>query len=321
MALAGCGHGDRFEVTGSIAGDPSMNLRILYYTDSKVFTGVTAATEGKFAFDGRAPEEALVTIYDNDYRLLGRFMAANGQDITIGIDPANPASLTVQGNKTSERWTKFLADNAAVKGTARDKAVADYVKANPADPLSTLLVMTEIDATGPGASLADSLLTIIEPEARLNSITAGFQAMLDHVNSATSRTPIAAIPYMIPGGYVKLYTPHRAGHTLITITDIEHERDSVKKLLRELRPETKASRLSVLDLSVDVDTIVWSRQLRADSIDWTAGWAAGGVSGRALNSLGIPRLPYYIVADSAGRQIWRSHSTDDTRRFVKKLTD
>lgn len=314
--LAGaCGHSDSFVVKGSLSNGASMNLRIIYYTDSKVFTGVTAATDGGFAFEGTAPSDALVEIYDNEYRLLGRVVARNGDDIEIVADPTGKTPFSAKGNPSTELWSKFIADNHGTAATARNKAVESFVKGHRDNPLSALLVMTEFDARGEAASLADSLMTIISPEARQNDITAGFNAILNRVNSATSHAPVAAIPYMVSGNRTELFRPRKARVSLIGISDGQTS-DSVRNLFRELSGSGKDNRPALLDLSADPDTTAWSRQLRADSVKWTAGWVAGSISGTALNRLGIPTLPFFIVTDSAGSQLWRGTSAAGAKAFL-----
>ncbi len=317
-AIAGScgGHSDKFVIKGSIEGKPSTNIRVIYFTGGNVATGITVANEGSFAFEGYSDDDALIEIYDNEYRLLGRTVARNGDDLELHLNPGDPNALTAKGNATAERWTQFLKDNA--KAGDRHAAVTAYVTAHRDDPLAALLVMTEIDASGPAAELADSLLSLIAPEARAAGVTAGFNALVDRVSSTTSHAPVAAINYIAPGGRRRLFKPSGARLNLIAVTGHYKGRDSVVKALRDI-PARKG--LEVIELSADQDTIVWSRDVRLDSARWTHGWVAGSVSGVALQRLGIPTIPYFIVTNSAGTQLWRGRSASEAARFVKNSKD
>ncbi|MDE6287253.1 MAG: DUF4369 domain-containing protein, partial [Muribaculaceae bacterium] len=311
-----CGNSDTFTVSGSIAGNPSMNIRVIYYTDGKVFTGVTAVREGDFVFEGTAPEDALVELYDNEYRLIGRLVARNGDKIKVEYNPADHASLQIKGNPAAERWAEFSRNNADADAATRNAAVVDYVNANTADPLSAMLIMTEYDCRAGSASIADSLLTLLAPEARATDITAGYNALLDHLNSTTSRSTISTIPYLAPGGRTKIFNPRRADISLIAVSRRGDDRDSIVSVLSKLHGHKTKRHLELLDLSIDPDTISWSLGVRRDSVKWTAGWVAGSISGLALDRLGLPSVPYFIVTDSTGRQLWRGTEIDEARNYI-----
>lgn len=316
LCTAACGSSDTFTVSGSIAGNPSMNIRVIYYTDGKVFTGVTAVRDGDFAFEGTAPEDALVELYDNEYRLIGRIVARNGDKIKVEYDPADHSSLQIKGNPASERWAEFSRKTADADASARNAAVVDYVSANPGDPLSAMLVMTEYDCREGSASIADSLLTLLAPEARAADITAGYNAVLDHLNSTTSRSTVSTIPYLAPGGRTKVFNPRRADISLIAVSKRGDGRDSIVAVLRKLHDHKTKQHLELIDLSIDADTISWSLGVRRDSVKWTVGWVAGSISGLALDRLGVPSVPYFIVTDSAGRQLWRGTEIDEARKYI-----
>ncbi len=85
MATA-CGDSEQFAIEGTVEDAPAINLRVVYYSNGKVFSGVTATTEGKFRFTGVAPKRALVEIFDNDYRLMCRTVASNGDMLEVKLN-------------------------------------------------------------------------------------------------------------------------------------------------------------------------------------------------------------------------------------------
>ena len=48
--------------------------------------------------------------------------------------------------------------------------------------------------------------------------------------------------------------------------------------------------------------------MRWDTATLQQAWAPGGIFARDVDRLAIPSLPYYIIADTAGRQIYRGSS-------------
>lgn len=315
LALSGCGHSDSFVIKGKITTGASMNLRILYYTDGRIVTGITASRDGDFAFEGSAPTLAMVELYDNEYRLLGRTVVTNGQDIELMLTPGDLSKFTAKGNDIAERWSSLINRFTSLSNTDRRNAVADYVVNNTTDPLSSLLIVTEIDGHGDGASLADSLYQLIDPLSRLPEITAGFAALNARVTSATSHAPVTAVPYLAPGGRREVIVPARAPLTLISISDRATRGDSVKNLINSLPSHSK--HISAYDLSIDPDTIEWSRSMRADTATWQRGWVAGALSGIALDRLGIPSTPFFIITDSTGTQLLRTTSATAARNYLQ----
>lgn len=317
--LGGCGHSDTFEVSGVVEGNASINLRIVYTNGGSPTVAVTAATDGKFAFSGNSDKPALVEIYDNDYRLMGRFMAVNGEDIELVLPRSNPYSIAVKGNELSQRWVAYLNEKEPIFNSkdveARNRAVADYVTAHPDDEVSTLLIMTEFVTSGDRAVQADSLMALISEAARMPAITSGYATLLQRVSSATSHKPIKHIPYLAPKNTPKILYPEDKDLSFIAFTD-NAARDSVLKVIRRVAERQRGRRLGVYDLSVDPDTLVWSRTIRRDSADWVQGWVAGSVSGPALYELGIPEIPYFIITDSAGVSLWRGSEASKAEEFI-----
>ena len=180
--------------------------------------------------------------------------------------------------------------------------------------------MTEFSTPG-FEQLADSLLGIIPEEARLEGVSAGFETMLQRIADGMAATPVAPIPYLVSGNDTKIYKPSDARLSLIVLSDSRDGRDSILDAVRDLDRHRSKGRFDIIDLNLDQDTMVWRRTVRTDSAAWTQGWAAGGVSAQAVDRLGIPTLPYMVLVDSAGHQLWRGNSVtiakSQTLKFLK----
>lgn len=314
--MAACGHNESFRVKGTVTDGSSINLRFVYYTDNAVRTGLTASTEGKFEFEGSALQPAAVEVYDNEYRLLGRFVATNGEDIELNIDRKNMYLNQVSGNDLNRQLTEFYNANsdelAKPDSPERNKIIADYAKANSDNPLARLLIVTEFDAsTDDVIRFCDSLLRAMPTDVISFDLADSFMALNSRVASDSSHNPIAAITYKKAGNRVATFVPQRSRFSVISISDGAHGRDSVVSALRKLAAHEKKGQFALIDLCVDADTLTWTRTIRNDSATWTQGWAAGSISGQSLGRLGVPALPYFILADSAGRQIWRGGSVSE----------
>lgn len=311
LLTAACGHSDSFRVHGELTDGSSINLRVIYYTNGSVVTGITASNAGKFMYEGQAAKPALVELYDNDYRLLGRLIARNGEDIEVKIDRTNPYRISIDGNDTGEALAAYLSANADALQSAsiagRNRLIAAQIEARPSSPASYLLLVTEFSTQGYERQ-ADSLLALIPEEARIEGVSAGFEAMLRRVADGLADDKVMPVPYMVSGGETHMFRPSDSPLSLIVLSDTRASRDSILATVRDLARHQRKGRFEILDLSLDQDTMAWRRVVRNDTATWTQGWAAGGISARGIDRLGVSALPCFVLVDSTGRRLWYGSS-------------
>ena len=318
IIAAACGDDGRFKVEGTVEGGRTMNLRYVFYNGDAFMQGITAVRDGKFEFEGTAPQPVMIELFDNEYRLLGRLYAAKGDEIKCTLNPSDPNRLRASGRKDLSRWADWLRDNAdGIAAGRADSLVAEYAGRNPGDVVSTLLVVTLCDAsTVEGLHHADSLLSLIAPEARPYNITRSFVAQLEaNINGGSAI--VRDIPMLVTDKGRDTLRIASAPLWLLAIGTEDARADSTLPLLRHTDSIYSRRRLHLADLSLDIDTGTWKRITRLDSAKWTQGWLPGGTAARGLDSLAIPVLPFYIVADSAGRQLLRTPSPAAVKAYFK----
>ena len=318
--LSSCGHGDTFRVEGKLEGKETMNIRIVYFSDGSVHTGVTASQEGTFRYEAPASSQAMVEIYDNDYRILGRFIADPGDDISVTFNRQNPYLIKAKGNQTSEEWAKFLNENAetlprADKAT-RNRIIADFVKANTANPLSELLMATEFDASGAAAVEAAQLMEAIDDQAKASGFSVGFAEMVAQSGKMAADAVVPSIPYQKRGGQAMTFSPADNELSLLVFTDQTNGRDSVVKTLKSLGRHLEKGKFQIVDLVAAPDTFALRRSVINDSASWAQGWLPGSIAARGVDKLGIPTMPYMIVVDRKGKQLWRGSSVANAKSEV-----
>ena len=312
IVMAACGHSDTFVVSGTVEGAPTMNIRVIYTMRGQIYTGVTAATEGKFSFKAAAPDTAIVELYDNDYALLGRFLTVNGEDITLSLS-RSPYRLAVEGNEISQRWAAFLSENAEAlqaDDAQHNAVIAKYIEANPADEVSTLLLITEYNValSDSAAMQAQQLWQAVQWKPM--GLTAAFAMQLNAAADTAGHAALDSLRYLRSGNTHAVFVAADHPLTLLTFSSERQGRDSTLTMLRRIKDNrgrlADGRAVYVLDISVDNDTLDWSRSLHRDSATWQRGWLHGGIAHPTLRALNIPTIPYYILLDSAGTQLRRS---------------
>lgn len=316
LFLIACTDNEQFRVNGTIEGKPNLTLRVAYYADGAYRTQVTAAREGKFEFFGSSKQPTLVEILDYDYRPLMRLYGGNGETFEIEYDRAHPLSAKISGNEVCERWSAFLADNEQVlmaSPESANKTIADYVAAHPSDVVSTLLMATAYDYTI-DAVAADSIMALIDPQARPSSLTESGNFMMQRMISEAVNDTIGPLRYVGRGDTVRIFDfPGRRLNLLAFSRWGKYRDDSIMPRLEKL---SKLKNLRVIEL--DVDPKGTSQMRRSDTLAWTVGRMPGGIVAKEVDRLGIPSEPYFIVADSAGAQLLRTPYAGVAEDFVKK---
>lgn len=321
--LTACFGSDEFKVKGTIVGNKTMNIRFVYPGDNVLNSVLTAARDGQFEFVGNADKGAVVQIMDNDFNIIGYFFAENGDKIELTLDDKKPYKEKVKGNEVSERWAQWLNQNADVltKNNADkiNELVKKYVKANPNDILSAILITQHFDATD-CPNEAEKLMSSLSPDARRASIADAYMMTLQRVTDTKALGEVMTLTYLDSHSHIGSFSPRRQKVGLLCFSNGESGRaDSILPELRRLSTKRDTTRLRIIDFSMENDTLAWKRTTRTDSATWTQCWAAGSITAIGVNRLAISRLPYFIVVDSTGAQKYRGRSIHRAGSVVDSL--
>lgn len=306
--LAACGKSDKFTISGEIVGAPSMNLYMKYYGNAATLSAVTVAHAGKFEFTGHSAKPTLVEIMDNESNTLACLYMANGDKAEILIDRNNPFLVQVKaGSQANIDFASFANENAqALAGSDHAKAnslIEEYISGNPESLAGAMLMAVAYD-TRLNPTHADSVMRAVAETTGAGALLDGYLSTVSNFAIPEEWERIDTLRYRPRWADTTLYfTPAGKQPTLIVFSsERDQRRDSILPLLRKLDKEGKPR---LLDFMLTRDTIAWRSAVRWDSATWRQAWAPGGVYARDVEKLAIPSLPYYIVADTAGRQIYR----------------
>lgn len=308
-----CGGGSKIKLHGTVEGKPTQNMRLVYYNGDALQNVITGVRDGEFGIALGADSPVLVEIYDNDYHLMGRFYAAPGDEIEATLKPGQPYLAAYRGNDVSERYTAVctpVAETLMRGGPEADRFIADYAAKHRDDIVSAILLTTSYDASrNPGQ--AAKLMDMLAPEAKPANLTAHYLTLLETVTPPARLDPVTPMTLRDLDDSLVTYRPAQSGRTLIVVSDAASGRlDSIVPVLRRLRRDHSASKLTILDFGTDAEQTSWRTHTLTDSVrdGWIQVWGPGRLAAPALQRLHIGTLPYFIVADSAGRQLYRGGS-------------
>lgn len=310
VVLASCGDDTQFRVTGEVQGLGTRTVNMLYVADGAVHQEGQPAIDGKFDLHGVSSEYTVVELFTAQRSLIARMLVKNGQTINCKLDLENPYVIEMKGNKPVEQWSEWIRHNAGVLEIGApaqvNALVADYVLNHRDDILSSALMLTTYYAPD-NESQADSLFALISPSARPDKLVDDYRLLLSYNNSSLLNAKIRPFSLYSYGDSTEHYAPGRASYTLFYFACQEHRRDTIVRAIEGIYDNYPRRRLKVLDVSFAPDTTAWKRE-QPDSLKWTRVWTPGGVASATFDPLNIPRLPYYILSDSTGAQVYRGSS-------------
>lgn len=320
LLMAACGSADSFEVSGTVAGGSTMNLYTRYYTGAEVRQGVTPADQGKFSFKASTSQPAIVEILDNEDRTLARAYVANGDKITVTVDRANPYRSVVKGTGVNEAWSAFLNAHADTLRLGRPEIanalVEQYSAEHPGEMVPVLLFATLYDASADPLR-ADSVMRSLSADALAQELLLPMSTALSRFADADLSAPVSSIAYRSLDS-ASVFRPTKAASVLVFCNSSYYgpERDSMVYAMRQAE---KNKRLEVCEIMFAPDSLSWRARTRLDSLG-RQGWVPAGVYSADIDALAIPRLPYFIVLDSAGGQALRTADFAKAAAYADSLS-
>lgn len=312
VVMTACDDEPEFRITGIVEGLGTRHISMIYAADGELHTVTTTAIDGKFSLTGSSRDYTLVELLSPQGKVFSRLLAKNGQNIKCRLDIDDPYRLEMSGSKPMEQWAKFLTKNhdLLTDGTTDmvNGAIEEYVSANPGNILSSLMLLTMYDATD-NESKTSTLFASLDPEARPDKLVAGYRLLLSQNNNAAINTKVKPLTLKNSKDSVERFVPLRSSYTLIYFSSgAKLNPDTINPKILPAYERYLRRNLRIMEISFANDSAQWRRSIENDSLKWTRSWVPGGAASPALYDLSIPRVPYFILSDSIGNQVYRGSS-------------
>lgn len=329
LVLAGCGKNE-FNVEFKLNPKVSGNYRLVYYASDKrtgfMMDMVAPVDKGVNKTRCITRNPVLVYIFNvGDRRPAAAFYAERGDKVRIEGDEADPLTWKIGGNKINREWSEWRNANAALIRTGDVKginaAVAKFVKANTDSKVSTLLLLTTYDRREDEAGFL-KLWNSLDDDAKPASLVS-LVGRTDRLTSAEVAPP-AAVPLLrlhAMGDSLVDLNPRRYQATLLYFNRVDDGgTPGCADSLRHLLGEEKSSRGRVAVISFETDSVAWLTKARSDSLDKALNaWIPIGEASEKVADMGVTRTPFFIVADTKGKQIYRGDQLKDALKTYRRL--
>lgn len=324
VMLQGCVKNE-FRIEFKLSPDIDSQYTLVYYASDKKkgwYTEEVAPVEkGHYESRGYTRNPTLVYVssaFGQGPRLI--FYAERGDhiEITGGVDPME---WSVGGNKINEKWTEWrLANLKALRGTPEEvnAAVAAYLRKNPDDELSVLLLLTTYDRRADQTGFA-RLWNSIDEDTRDPQLVS-LAGAPDRMSAAEQTVPARVSPLKLhaEGDSLVDYNPAAHKKTLLAFWrpyDTGHDR-----LVDSLRALASAGvRAGIVDICFEQNAYIWKERIRSDSLAGSLrAWMPGAETTEAAIALGVTRTPWIIVADNKGKIIYRGDDISRAAALIRK---
>lgn len=309
--------------------DVNEPCRILYYASGKN-AGMIRETvvqinagKGEAVLPMRYP--SVIYLFSPSQRIPSALVYAERGDLfTVTGKNGNVSEWNVSGNKVTETLSAWRLENQSlIKSKEREteklnKAVADFVKGNSADPAAAIILYYYFVRRNHEKEFF-RLQASLAPEVRGDEELLTALSMPDLI---TSLPDVAGIPREIvlvgDSGYADTVRLNKNGGTFLMFLsspDGNIPVDTLKSLLERRKKGTLA------EIYMDIDSMSWRRYLRKDTIKGLKRlWMPMGLADSIALEAGVRRAPYYIVIDSEGKDVYRGDDWKEAAGKFRKLT-
>lgn len=320
LSATSCGSDDSYIVEGNIDGLGTRNLRLYYYYDGGMRSGIISALDGKFTFTGSAKKTTLLAIATNQRGIITTIAVKNGDYVKLSYTINEPWTFSADGNDINSNLTSFAADNKEIFESGDNKklnaAVAEYVKANPGSETSAVLLAVYYDEKL-NPQEYNSLLESLTPEVAESQVTEAYVRAIAMQNEQQMQQRVTPFTLYCADDSLFTFNPGKNEKgTLITLTDESRcWNDSLTDAIKEL-----PSGIAVLNINLQSDTVLWHKTLGEISEHrGTDAWIPGSVSSPRLGTIApVNSLPTFVAIDATGKRLYQGTSVNSAVNSFKK---
>lgn len=326
LTLASCVKNE-FRVEFRLPAGVNESYTMLYYvSDSEkgwLYDQVAVVQQGKCQMKGVTRNPTLIYVFQGAQEPGVVIYAERGDKIEITGDSSSPAAWTVSGNGINETLSTWRAENrTALSGRDNKRvndAVAKYVRANPDDPVSTILLEVYYDRSIDTAGFESLSKTLKGKAADVfwtelmsrSDLIGGFEPLKQTASPLILRTA--------GNGADTIGFSEQPALLYFSYNNYDARKDDVSKMKQLLKERTDSGKPQIVSVSLENDSSSWRYQARMDSLKGAVvAWMPLSFADPAAVSLGIEKAPCFIVVGKKGKILHRGTSMDDAARKLRE---
>lgn len=324
MVFCSCGKNEislKFELPDNV----NSTYRIIYYASDKkqgmIRETAVSITNGKGEINLPMVNPSLIYIFSSSHREPDLVFYGNrGDKMVITGSSDDIRNWQVAGNKISEEWTKWRAENRKVlegRGESDvNRAVAAYVEKHPDSDLSLVLLALyysrRLDPAGFHKLYSGLSKDVVNNSELVSVISAG-----DLLEGQPLRPTVPGKLILIgESGYADTLNLKDSKPSLLMFVGRDGYGNTIGENLKTLTGEGKGI---IAEFYTDSDSLNWRGHMRADSIPGMKRYFMPlGIVDTVAMTLGVDRIPYYVAIGEKGNIRYSGSDWDKAVASFKK---
>lgn len=331
MALMLCGCvKNEFKVDFEFPKDHIGNYMMTYYAcDSRGgrwMEHTASIQEGMASADGITRLPTL--IYLSDASQPGNSImiyVERGDKIRISGEGKDMGTWTVSGNKLSERWSEWRKVAYPKKNDTKafHKSIEEYVRKNPKDELSAILLLTEWNRREDPKGFVRLWNTVdkgsrsqqlIEACGVSDLLGVEFTTTADGNLEYAKDPKLKSVVFRSRDNGLDTLGFNKASIMYFYTDNNPARREAVDSLKVLAKAYPDSAKRIMADIYLDSDSLTWINVIRRDSLKGVVrAWQPRGIVEENMVKLGVTRLPWFIVKDKAAME---TYAGDDLKEAV-----
>ena len=303
LLASGCGGNKPYKIDGVIEGIGTQNITAIYHDGTALKVANTNAVNSAFHLEGIAEQPVVIEFFNNQRQRIGCVAARNGEEITVKFKVSDPYFIEASGNELTASLAEFLKKNSA----SLNDAIYRQISNAPDADLSVLLATYYYDIN-PNPLKADSLFMLFDNKTIAANALLQSKAEIA-ARLAKSPGPMPVLALFSNSDTITDFAPSTDKNTLYIFTDANKMPDSIVAFA-----DSMARELRVASIRLSLDSFGWHNDCRRFSKKVVHLWALGGVANPQLKEFNLPRVPFFIIADTTAHAIYRGSSMPKTSK-------
>lgn len=302
--------------------------RTIYYASDKskgwFAEGVTMVQKGKGELVCLTLNPSIVFVMRGGVSPEAGFYIERGDRITIKGDSPDPLAWEITGNDITDEWSAWRLSERNVlssRDAARiNAAVAGFVKRNPENPLSAILLCVHYDRRLDEEGFR-RLWTSLKGKAA-EPVWADLVGRNDMPGGVPRFGEDVAeiVAHSAETGADTLGVGRRPVILYFWRKDDISRKEGITALKTLAREYPDSSSATMADICFDPDSVSWRSQLPGDSLKRVVrGWNPKGETDSLMSRLGVRRTPFWMVLDRRGKVAYRGDAADGAQKEFRSV--
>lgn len=270
-------------------------------------------------------------IYVSDASQPGNSMiiyAERGDQIKVTGEGKDMGAWSVTGNKLSERWSEWRKKAYQKKDDRKafEKCIEEYVKDNPKDEMSAILLLTEWNRRENPEGFVRLWNTVakgargqqlIEMCGATDLLGVQFTTTADGNLEYAKDAKIKSLTLRSRDNGTDTLKFNKASILYFYTENNSSRHEAVDSLKALAKAYSDSSKRVVADIYMDSDSMTWVNAIRRDSLKGVVrAWQPRGIAEGDMVKMGVTRLPWFIVKDKTAKEIYAG---DDLKKAMAEF--